>query len=170
MKKIFLLLILLLIILPSAVFSQTVKIGYVDKIKVLTDLKSWQNADERLLRMKENAEFELQLMLTEADSLSGVLQNQMMLTETMRTRLQGEIEQISRDYQRTGMARQQEILQKENDLKTPILLGFEETVRKLGIDEDYTLIYDNTVNSILFASGGRDLTEQVLFEMRKKFE
>ena len=56
------------------------------------------------------------------------------------------------------------------ELKTPILLGFDETVRKLGIDEDYTLIYDNTVNSILFASGGRDLTEQVLFEMRKKFK
>ena len=120
--------------------------------------------------MKENAEFELQLMLTEADSLRGVLQNQMMLTETMRTKLQGEIEQISRNYQRVGISRQQEILQKENDLKTPILLGFEETIRKLGIAEDYTLIYDNTVNSILFASGGRDLTEQVLFEMRKKFE
>lgn len=170
MKKIFLLLILLLIFLPSVVFSQTVKIGYIDKIKVLTDLKSWQNADVRLIQMKENAEFELQRMLTEADSLSGVLQNQMMLTETMRTQLQGKIEQISRDYQRTGIARQQEILQKENELKTPILLGFDETVRKLGIDENYTLIYDNTVNSILFASGGRDLTEQVLFEMRKKFE
>jgi len=170
LKKIFFLLILTLIVLPSDVFSQTVKIGYVDKVKVLTDLKSWQNADESLLQMKENAEFELQRMLTEADSLSGVLQNQMMLTETMRTQLQGKIEQISRDYQRTGITRQQEILQKENDLKTPILLGFNETVRKLGIDEDYTLIYDNTVNSILFASGGRDLTEQVLFEMRKKFE
>ena len=170
MKKIFLLLILLFIILPSAVFSQTVKIGYVDKIKVLTDLKSWQNADERLLRMKENAEFELQLKVTETDRLKGVLKNQMMLTETMRNKLQGEIEQISRNYQRVGISRQQEILQKENDLKTPILLGFEETIRKLGIAEDYTLIYDNTVNSILFASGGRDLTEQVLFEMRKKFE
>ena len=170
MKKIFLFLILLLFILPSVVSSQTVKIGYVDKIKVLTDLKSWKNADVRLLQMKENAEFELQRMLTEADSLSGVLQNQLLLTETMRTQLQGKIEQISRDYQRTGIARQQEILQKENDLKSPILLGFDETVRKLCIDEDYTLIYDNTVNSILFASGGRDLTEQVLFEMRKKFE
>ena len=85
MKKIFFLTMLLLIILPSVIFSQTVKIGYVDKIKVLTNLKSWQNADESLLQMKENAEFELQRMLTEADSLSGVLQNQMMLTETMRT-------------------------------------------------------------------------------------
>ena len=161
---------LLLINLSSGVYSQTVKIGYVDKIKVLTDLKSWQNADEKLLQMKENAEYELQLMLTEADSLSGVLQNQMMLTETMRTQLQGKIEQISRDYQRTGIARQQEILKTENDLKSPILVGFNETVRKLGIDEEYTLIYDNTINSILFASGGRDLTEQVLFEMRKKFK
>lgn len=170
MKKIILISMLFLVNFPSAVFSQTVKIGYVDKIKVLTDLKSWQNADKSLLQMKENAEFELQRMLTEADSLSGVLQNQMMLTETMRTQLQGKIEQISRDYQRTGLARQQEILQKENDLKAPILIGFNETIRKLGIDEDFTLIYDNTVNSILFASGGRDLTEQVLFEMRKKFE
>ena len=146
------------------------KIGYVDKVKVLTDLKSWQNSDNSLLQMKENAEFELQRMLTEADSLSGVLQNQMMLTETMRTQLQEKIEQISRDYQRTGITRQQEILQKENDLKAPILLGFNETIRKLGIDENFMLIYDNTVNSILFASGGRDLTEQILFEMRKKFE
>ena len=170
MKKIIFLLMLMSIILPPKVFSQTVKIGYVDKVKVLTDLSSWKNADEKLMLMKENAEFELQGMLTEADSLSGVLQNQMMLTETMRTQLQGKIEQISRNYQRIGMVRQQEILQTENDLKAPIILGFNETVRKLGIDEDYMLIYDNTVNSILFASGGRDLTEQVLFEMRKKFE
>ena len=58
MKKIFFLLMLTLIILRSEVISQTVKIGYVDKVKVLTDLSSWKNADEKLLLMKENAEFE----------------------------------------------------------------------------------------------------------------
>jgi len=50
------------------------------------------------------------------------------------------------------------------------LEAFEDIVRDLGIKEDFTIIYDNTVNSILFASGGRDLTEQVLFELRKSYK
>ena len=169
-KKTLIISIISVFIIPSGIIAQDIKIGYVDKVKVLTDLGSWQNADKKLLIMKEDAEFELQRMLAEADSLSGVLQNQMMLTETMRTQLQTKLEQISRDYQRTGISRQQEILKMENDLKAPILAGFNEIIRKLGIDEDYTFIYDNSVNSILFASGGRDVTEQVLFEMRKNFE
>ena len=154
----------------EVLYAQEVKVGYVDKVKVLTELEGWQEVDRQLLIMKEDAEFELQIMLREADSLGNVLQNQMMLTETMRSQLQGRIEQLSRDYQRTGMARQQELLQKENDLKGPILLGFNDVVRKLGIDEEYTFIYDLSINSILFASGGRDLTEQVLFEMRKMYK
>ncbi len=61
-------------------------------------------------------------------------------------------------------------MKKENDLKGPIISGFNDAVRKIGIDEEYTFIYDLSINSILFASGGRDLTEQVLFEMRKMFK
>ena len=161
---------LLMFVAADALYAQEVKVGYVDKVKVLTELESWQEVDKQLLIMKEDAEFELQTMLREADSLGNVLQNQMMLTESMRGQLQGRIEQLSRDYQRTGIARQQELLQKENNLKGPILLGFNDVVRKLGIDEEYTFIYDLSINSILFASGGRDLTEQVLFEMRKMYK
>lgn len=161
---------LLMFVAADVSYAQKVKVGYVDKVKVLTELESWQKVDRQLLLMKEDAEFELQIMLREADSLGSVLQNQMMLTETMRGQLQGRIEQLSRDYQRIGMARQQELMQKENDLKGPIIKGFNDAVRKLGINEEYTFIYDLSINSILFASGGRDLTEQVLFEMRKMFK
>ena len=161
---------LLMFVAADVSYAQKVKVGYVDKVKVLTELESWQKVDRQLLIMKEDAEFELQIMLREADSLGNVLQNQMMLTETMRGQLQGRIEQLSRDYQRIGMARQQELMRKENDLKGPIITGFNDAVRKLGIDEEYTFIYDLSINSILFASGGRDLTEQVLFEMRKMFK
>ena len=160
----------MLFVLPVMAYSQQVKIGYVDKVRVLTGLQSWKDIDNQLLAMKENAEIELQRMLNEADSLNAVLQNQLMLTESARGQVEQRIVQLSRDYQRTGIARQQELLQMENNLKGPILEGFNEIVRKLGIDEDFMLIYDNTINSILFASGGRDLTEQVLFELEKKYK
>ena len=160
----------LLIMMSVETYAQQMKIGYVNKIKVLTELDSWKNADKRLLRMKEDAEFELIGMTTEADSLNKVLQNQMLLTDAMRTQIQGQIIKLSQDYQRVGVTRQQELIQTENSLKAPILEAFEDIVRDLGIKEDFTIIYDNTVNSILFASGGRDLTEQVLFELRKSYK
>lgn len=156
-----------LIMMSTEAYAQQMKIGYVDKIKVLTELESWKNADRRLLKMKEDAEFELVGMTNEADSLNRVLQNQMMLTDAMRSQIQGRILKLSQDYQRIGLTRQQELIQTENSLKSPILEAFEDIVRDLGIKEDFTIIYDNTINSILFASGGRDLTEQVLFELRK---
>ena len=120
--------------------------------------------------MKEDAEYELVSMTNEADSLNRVLQNQMMLTDAMRSQIQDRILKLSQDYQRVGVTRQQELIQTENSLKSPILEAFEEIVRDLGIKEDFTIIYDNTINSILFASGGRDLTEQVLFELRKNYK
>ncbi len=159
-----------LIMMSTEAYSQQMKIGYVDKIKVLTELESWKNADRRLLKMKEDAEFELIGMTTEADSLNKVLQNQMLLTDAMRTQIQGQIITLSQEYQRVGVTRQQELIQTENSLKAPILEAFEDIVRDLGLKEDFTIIYDNTVNSILFASGGRDLTEQVLFELRKNYK
>lgn len=156
--------------MSTEAYSQQMKIGYVDKIKVLTELGSWKNADKRLLKMKEDAEYELVSMTNEADSLNRVLQNQMMLTDAMRSQIQDRIFKLSQDYQRVGVTRQQELIQTENSLKSPILEAFEEIVRDLGIKEDFTIIYDNTINSILFASGGRDLTEQVLFELRKNYK
>ena len=159
-----------LIMMSTEAYSQQMKIGYVDKIKVLTELESWKNADRRLLKMKEDAEYELVSMTNEADSLNRVLQNQMMLTDAMRSQIQDRIFKLSQDYQRVGVTRQQELIQTENSLKSPILEAFEEIVRDLGIKEDFTIIYDNTINSILFASGGRDLTEQVLFELRKNYK
>ncbi len=153
--------------MSTEAYAQQMKIGYVNKIKVLTELESWKNADRRLLKMKEDAEFELIGMTNEADSLNRVLQNQMMLTDAMRSQIQGQILKLSQDYQRIGVTRQQELIQTENSLKSPILEAFEDIVRDLGIKEDFTIIYDTTINSILFASGGRDLTEQVLFELRK---
>lgn len=157
----------LLIMMSTEAYAQQMKIGYVNKIKVLTELESWKNADRRLLKMKEDAEFELVSMTNEADSLNQVLQNQMMLTDAMRSQIQGQILKLSQNYQRIGATRQQELIQTENSLKSPIIEAFEDIVRDLGIKEDFTIIYDNTINSILFASGGRDLTEQVLFELRK---
>ena len=159
-----------LIMMSTGAYAQQMKIGYVDKIKVLTELESWKNADRRLLKMKEDAEYELVSMTNEADSLNRVLQNQMMLTDAMRSQIEGRILKLSQDYQRVGVTRQQELIQTENSLKSPILEAFEEIVRDLGIKEDFTIIYDNTINSILFASGGRDLTEQVLFELRKNYK
>ena len=160
----------LLIMMSVDAYSQQVKIGYVDKVKVLTELDSWKDADKRLMKMKEDAEYELIGMTTEADSLNKVLQNQMMLTDAMRTQIQSRIVKLSQDYQRVGVTRQQELIQTENSLKSPILKAFDEIVRDLGIKEDFTFIYDNTINSIMFASGGRDLTEQVLFELRKNYK
>lgn len=160
----------LLIMMSVEAYSQQVKIGYVDKVKVLTELDSWKDADKRLMKMKEDAEYELIGMTTEADSLNKVLQNQMMLTDAMRTQIQSRIVKLSQDYQRVGVTRQQELIQTENSLKSPILKAFDEIVRDLGIKEDFTFIYDNTINSIMFASGGRDLTEQVLFELRKNYK
>lgn len=159
-----------LIMMSAEAYAQQMKIGYVDKIKVLTELESWKNADKRLFKMKEDAEYELISMTNEADSLNRVLQNQMMLTDAMRSQIQDRIFKLSQDYQRVGVTRQQELIQTENSLKSPILEAFEEIVRDLGIKEDFTIIYDNTINSILFASGGRDLTEQVLFELRKNYK
>ena len=160
----------LLIMMSVEAYSQQVKIGYVDKVKVLTELDSWKDADKRLMKMKEDAEYELIGMTTEADSLNKVLQNQMMLTDAMRTQIQSRIVKLSQDYQRVGVTRQQELIQTENSLKSPILKAFDEIVRDLGIKEDFTFIYDNTINSIMFASGRRDLTEQVLFELRKNYK
>ena len=74
-----------LIMMSTEAYSQQMKIGYVDKIKVLTELESWKNADKRLFKMKEDAEYELVSMTNEADSLNRVLQNQMMLTDAMKT-------------------------------------------------------------------------------------
>ena len=159
--------VLLILCTVTPASGQDVKIGYVDRIQIFSQLESWAQADQELARLQQSAQIELQGILYEADSLNKALAEQTMLRDETRQKYQIRIGQLSGDYQRIQVLRQQDIVQAEQTLKGPILERFDKVIEDIGIAEGYTMIYDKAANAIVFASGGRDLTEQVLFEMKK---
>ena len=170
-KVIFVLALVLLISAPG--FGQKLKIGYVHSQKVLTDLKEFQDAQNKLDEINRQWETEgmemqqqLQQMREQYDAQS------LLLSEAKKKEKQQEIEGLYlqlQKFQRDKWDPQSgENLKKQAELIQPILDKINAVIKKIGEDEKFDYIFDTTNGGILHAGDNQpDLTDRVLAELNK---
>jgi len=170
-KVIFVLALVLLISAPG--FGQKLKIGYVHSQKVLTDLKEFQDAQNKLDEINRQWETEgmemqqqLQQMREQYDAQS------LLLSEAKKKEKQQEIEGLYlqlQKFQRDKWDPQSgENLKKQAELIQPILDKINAVIKKIGEDEKFDYIFDTANGGILHAGDNQpDLTDRVLAELNK---
>lgn len=93
-----------------------------------------------------------------------------MLNPDVRANKEKELQNKIREFQRWQEDVQNEVNQKTKEMERTISLGLQKVIQKLGEDEGYALILDKNEMIVLFASKAIDLTDRVikLHDLQKK--
>jgi len=165
------LILLTCLVLVSIVFAADVKLGYVNTDRLLLesneaaeisrlfnlDKQNWTNQvkklDDEIKQMERNFEID---KLTKTEAAKRDAQAKIDAKKAEAGRLLGEY------FGEGGKAEQ-----RYRELIDPLTLKIHNLIVKTAEDEKYTMIFDVSMGTVLYALPALDLTEQILLELNK---
>jgi outer membrane protein len=165
MKRLMLLLVVILTLaaVPVAMAADAMKIGYVDLQKALNMSAAGKAAKEKMKAKFKDYDASVQKKQDELKKLKEDLEKQaMLLSAEARAAKERDYQQKVKDYQRLTKDIQEELQQTDADYTRKILEEIFKVVQQIGKQEGYTLVFEKTESSILYASEGIDLTDRVI--------
>jgi outer membrane protein len=150
MKK---LLVALMMILPLGAFAQGLKIGYVNKQEVLVVMPEYNAAMKTLedmnlkyitegKKLEEEFQRKYQEYAAQADTLDAAIRQ---YKENELARLQQSIQEFTKSADETLKKKQQELFM-------PIIAKMDEAIAKVGEQNGFDFILDNTAGIIAYKS------------------
>jgi len=156
-------------LLPMFLFGQ-VKIGYIASERVRAEFEEFKEAESQLQLEFRKVQAEYQSMLTELDSLTQAYETQrLMSSPEWRKEKEKEIstkEQRLQQYQAQKVGPEGELYQKQSQMEYKLLGKVKTAVDNVAISKGYDFVFDGSV-SLLYGKPTHDLTDDVLFELRK---
>lgn len=166
-----LILIILSLGLLSLGYAQAVKLGYVNTDRLL--LESNEAAEiSRLFNLdKQNWSNQIKQLDDQIKQMERSFEiDKLTKTEAAKREAQGKIDakkaeagKLLEDYFGDGGAAEE----RYRELIDPLTLKIHNLIKKTAEDEKYTMIFDVSLGTILYALPALDLTEQILLEMNK---
>ena len=157
------------LLLPMFLFGQ-VKIGYIASERVRAEFEEFKEAESQLQLEFRKVQAEYQSMLTELDSLTQAYETQrLMSSPEWRKEKEKEIstkEQRLQQYQAQKVGPEGELYQKQSQMEYKLLGKVKTAVDNVAISKGYDFVFDGSV-SLLYGKPTHDLTDDVLFELRK---
>jgi outer membrane protein len=172
-KKISMIMVGLLVIVSASnlVFAQQIKIGYVNSDRILAEYDEAKEAQAKLDIEAKKLEDQYRGMLGKLDSLNRDYERQkMIMSESRRTTKENEISQLQQNIQKfqvDKMGPQGEIYQKQAELVGPVLDKIKAVIEKIGKENKYDYIFDTVAGNILYAEPVHDLTDKILYELKR---
>jgi outer membrane protein len=164
MKRLMLLAVVFtLVAVPVAMAADAMKVGYVDLQKALNMSASGKAAKEKMKAKFKDYDASVQKKQEELKKLKEDLEKQaMLLSAEARAAKERDYQQKVKDYQRLTKDIQEELQQTDADFTRKILEEIFKVVQQIGKQEGYTLVFEKTESSILYASEGIDMTDRVI--------
>ncbi|MBF8250721.1 MAG: periplasmic chaperone for outer rane protein Skp [Deltaproteobacteria bacterium] len=163
MKKIFL--VVSIILCASIAFSaeKALKIGYIDLQKSLNESDQGKEAKAAFNKRVEELQKALDEKQSELKKLQDELEKQKgVLTPEARGEKEKAYQQKIKDAQRFAKDSQEELQQKDAELTKKIIKDLKDVIKKMGTDEEYTIILEKGDAFVLFAAEGVDITDKVI--------
>src|SRR5690554_1158716 len=146
---------ILLISIPSfsQVMPQQVTIAHVNTTELLQAFPEREAATQQLLTLSENYKKELELMQNEYNKkYSDYITYQSSLAENIKLRRMQELTELENKMQQFMQLAQQDIEQQENALLEPLKQQISEAIHQVGIEQNFTVIYDLANPGIAFVN------------------
>ena len=160
MKRTFLILCAALLF-PIFAGAQSHKIGIVDSQKVLSEMpemKSMQSELDNLAKKYEDTLVQLQKEFQ--TKYQDFVKEQETMVESIKSRKQQELEDLSKRIQDLNNVAQQDMQKKQVELFAPIQTKLREAINKVGNDGGFTYIMDAS-QMLYVGSGSEDVTSLV---------
>ena len=170
-KRTFLVIIFAFVLVIVGSLSAQIKIGYVDSQRILNEFDEAREAQAKLDMEAKKLQDEYQRLLAKLDSLNKEYERQrLIMSETRRKEKEEEIMELQRqiqDFQVNKLGPNGEIYQKQAELVGPVLEKIKKVIQKIGEEENYDYIFDTVAGNILYADPAHDLTDKVLYELKR---
>ena len=149
--------------LITTAYGASIKIGYVDVQRVLTESKRGQEAKKKIEAKGAELHQQFQRMQREIQSLKDELERKgTLLSEEARKEKEREYQRKVMELDRFVRDSREELRQMEREMTAKILKDVERVIEELGRKEGYTLILEKQRSFILYAPKELDLTEKVI--------
>ena len=129
------------------------RIAFVNTIDLINSLPDKVSATERLNTLNENYILELQIMQNEYNKkYSDFITYQENLAESIKLRRMQELTDLENRIQNFTKLAQKDIEEHEQLLLEPIKVKINDAIESVGIEQNYTVIYDLDDSGIVFVS------------------
>lgn len=146
---------------PIFAGAQSHKIGIVDSQKVLSEMpemKSMQSELDNLAKKYEDTLVQLQKEFQ--TKYQDFVKEQETMVESIKSRKQQELEDLSKRIQDLNNVAQQDMQKKQVELFAPIQTKLREAINKVGNDGGFTYIMDAS-QMLYVGNGSEDVTSLV---------
>ena len=141
------------ILSPTRTQIAQVKIAYVNTTEILNSFSAKEEATQKLLTLSENYKKELELMQNEYNKkYSDYITYQNSLAENIKLRRMQELTELENKIHRFMELAQKDIEEQERQMLQPIKEQIQNAVRQVGIEQNYTVIYDLANPGIAFVN------------------
>jgi len=155
-KKIFFSLSLFILLISTTAFAQTtpqMSVAFVNSNELLEAFPEKAQATQQLLTLSENYKKELELMQNEYNKkYSDYITYQSSMAENIKLRRMQELTELENRIQQFMELAQKDIENQEKALLEPLKQKISNAIRSVGIERNYTVIYDLAYPCIAFVS------------------
>ncbi|MBC8046997.1 MAG: OmpH family outer membrane protein [Fimbriimonadaceae bacterium] len=159
MKKITLLIIT--ICLSSLLFSQTVKIGYINSLELVSLMPETKAADDQLMVLAQQLDAQYKEYIIEYQKQATILQNDTTLSQIAYEAKVQDLQSLEKRIQDYEKSSQDKVNQKKTELYQPVLDKATQAVKDVAKENGYTHVLDSSTGAIVYAPDGDNILELV---------
>jgi len=149
--------------LGASAASAEVKVAYVDLQRALLEVEDGKKAKTELEKLKADRQKELDAAQTEVRKLKEAFDAQVQFMKPdVKQQKQMELAQKLQGLQQTFAEKQKELVRKEAELTKKIFGRMGKILATVGQKEGYTMIFEKTESSLLWAPKHLDLTNDLI--------
>lgn len=163
-----------MLIPAAAVFSQQLKIGFVNSAKILEEYPEAQDAKKKLEAYGKRVQDSLEVMSAAYQTkMQEYQQKSSLMTDQAKQSMQQELlamEQRAMDFREKKLGREGELSQYQDRILTPIYDKVKKIIADVAKTEKLTFVFDKTdaVQILLYGDPKYDYTYTVIDKLKRK--
>jgi outer membrane protein len=142
-----------LLLIPVGTFAQEIKIAYLNSAEVITAMPEYIQMQDSVQKMTNAIQAELKTMEEEyALKYEALMRESDTLVESIRVKRLQEIQDIEQRANTFQQQQQQQLQQLQESLFTPIQEKLKNAVDAVGVENNFTYIFNAAPNLLLYVN------------------
>ncbi len=171
MRKIILLTMFFLLLMPGALSAQDLKVGVVDLQYVLEKSEPGKRAILLLQEEQRDLQRTLNERESELDRMHEELQQQsVVLSQEAQQNKEAEFQQKVQEFQQMYQEYQRRMQAKEHELRDPIIDKLVDVIQDYGQEHGFDIILDKQNSGLVYNTQELELTEIIMEKLDQKWQ
>ncbi len=158
MKHVFIAVALLLSAAPQASAQQTLKLGHIDRQKLMLSLPERKSAEEKMQAFAKTLDDRLKAMGAEYEAAVAAAQAKAAtMTETEKEMAVRDIQALEQRIQDAREKAQEDLAKQEEELLRPMVEKANAAINEVAASNSFNYIFDTSTGFVLYFDKGEDI-------------